>query len=225
MTYQEEKNTKTVLIFANGSYRDPSFYADYLKSIDNPFIIAVDGGLNFLDKINVKPDLLLGDLDSAEIQVVVKNKGIETFKFPSKKDFTDNELALEYCLEQGYSNVILFGSLSEDRLDHSLANIFLLEKYTKLGLNIRIVNNNNSILCLIGPVQKKYNFKSGNTLSVIALSEKVEGLNLVGFEYPLKDATLYRSSSLGISNKIKDKLQIISFKSGILLIDILKESL
>ena len=42
----------------------------------------------------------------------------------------------------------------------------------------------------------------------------LEGINLKGFKYPLVDATIRRSQTLGISNEIVEDEAVIEIESG-----------
>ena len=59
---------------------------------------------------------------------------------------------------------------------------------------------------------------NGKTISFVPFSEKVEGLTLEGFKYPLKDHTLVFEQSLAISNELEAEEGIISFSEGKLLL-------
>lgn len=58
----------------------------------------------------------------------------------------------------------------------------------------------------------------GDTLSLIPLSEKVEGIFLEGLKYPLKNETLYRNLTRGISNEFIEYKAKIKIYSGTLLL-------
>lgn len=222
---KEKRNIKSCLIFANGKYENSVFYKNLVESHKDAFIIAVDGGLNFLDKIDKKPDLIIGDLDSVNPEILNNYLDIKKEKYLSRKDFTDTEKALDYSVKEKFNNVLLLGSTSLSRMDHSLANIYLLEKYSPLIKNLELVNENNILSCLKGPAQKELYLEIGTTVSLISLTQESTGITLKGFDYPLEDATLYRMSSLGISNITKESKQKISLEKGTLLIDIVFEKI
>lgn len=215
---------KRVLLFGNGSYDknfDPLVEASYDPDLD--LIVAVDGGLNFLFSKEIKPDLIIGDLDSADREIKDFYQDIKTIKHPVQKDETDTELALSYLKELGYKNYVFIGMLG-DRIDHSLANIYLLEKYKRLGIDILMINEKNKIFCLKGPAKIKTEFKPGETISLLALSKKVKEITIKGFEYPLKKFNLLRSNpGRAVSNIVRKDKQQIKFKKGILLVDAVKE--
>ena len=54
--------------------------------------------------------------------------------------------------------------------------------------------------------------------SLVAWGGDVTGIDLIGFSYPLNDATLRPSQSLGISNELADETGILRMKTGKLLV-------
>ena len=62
-------------------------------------LIAVDSGLDHARSMQLKPDLLIGDLDSISTSGLewAYKQEIEVREFPSDKDKSDFELALDYA--------------------------------------------------------------------------------------------------------------------------------
>ncbi len=58
----------------------------------------------------------------------------------------------------------------------------------------------------------------GKYISLIPLTTEVEGLTLVGFKYPLKNAKLSIGISLGVSNEILQDIARIELSKGILIV-------
>ena len=58
----------------------------------------------------------------------------------------------------------------------------------------------------------------GKCFSLFAIGGQVAGLTIEGAEYPLKDAILFGSDSLGVSNQFEEDEVRISFESGHLLV-------
>jgi thiamine pyrophosphokinase len=68
-----------------------------LIHVSNDYIICVDGGTRHLSGLGVKPDIIIGDLDSSgELP-----DGVEVLKFKSEKDETDTMLAVMHGLNLG----------------------------------------------------------------------------------------------------------------------------
>ena len=105
------------------------------------------------------------------------------------------------------------------RYDHALANIGMLEKLTTLGISGKIVDKNNEIEMLCGKNEKMYRkIPERKFFSLVAWGGDVTGIDLIGFSYPLNDATLRPSQSLGISNELADETGILRMKTGKLLV-------
>src|SRR5690554_5151332 len=191
-----------------------------LKKIlrNSHFVIAVDSGLRALKDIGVIPNLLVGDLDSID-EVTFnwsKEKNLEVLKFPIQKDQTDTEIAVDYLVEKKTDEIVLLGCTGS-RLDHMLSNISLLRKLSKLGIEAKIVDENNEIRYLNSNVSIEK--KDGQYISVVPISLDGIILTLRGFYYNLEHKDLEYSTSLGISNYIVNDIgQVILEKGEALLI-------
>lgn len=180
--------------------------------VKDDFIICADGGLNYLDSLKIAPDLIVGDFDSANVTLLEKYKDIKIKKFLPEKNFTDTEIAIEEAITLGYKEIIIFGATGT-RLDHTMANILLIERYIKKGISIRIVDNNNYIQILNKDIS--LNKKEGYYLSIIPITEHIDGITLKGFKYSLENVKVSRGSTLCISNEITDEEARIQIKNGI----------
>ena len=176
--------SKTAVIALNGelSY-DNNEYQKMLEDINAKFI-AADGGALLLEKIGYKPDLILGDLDSLSNSDIKKfrNKDINIKKYPSEKDETDGELAINYCLEKNFSKIILIFALG-GRFDQQFANVFLLEYALEHDVEAIIKEP----FLEIGLVNHEKNItdKVDWGLSLLPLDKKVNDVHISGCKYPL----------------------------------------
>lgn len=198
------------LLISNGELKDINLLRELSREVD--FVLAADGGTNHCMKANIIPDLIIGDLDSIDDKVLnkVNRLNIPIAKYPPKKNATDTEICLDYFIEKEYDEVILLGSLGS-RMDHSLANIYLLEFLMDKGVQGKLVDENNIIYLVEGRHEfvgkKKY-------LSVIPISDDGIEVSLDGLEYPLDHKLIERGSSLGISNEFKSNLGIVNIHRG-----------
>lgn len=209
-----------VIIFTNGEYKHRNFYEDYIKKIKPDFIICADGGANYAKEINVRPDIILGDMDSISEETKVFYQGVEFLFFPTKKDETDTELAIDYAIKSGAREVTILGGLGS-RMDHSLGNIYLLKRFFDAGVKAEIVDENN-IIQLIGK-KEEFQFPVGTVVSLLPIGGDVEGLTISGFEYPVTDGQMTINNPYGISNVTNLANQTIEFKMGLLLVIIPKD--
>lgn len=197
------------LIVGNGSDIDKS----YIENFNFDYVICADGGLEKVQKLNLIPDFILGDFDSVSNTVLenYKSLNIETVTFPAEKDYTDMELAINHAVIKGFKDIILVGATGT-RLDHTVANMLLIEKYYKNNINIQILDNNNLIQMVTDNM--KIPFRKNHFISIIPLSESIEGLTLEGFKYPLHNVNVERGSTLCISNEISENLGVIKLNKG-----------
>lgn len=201
---------RRAVIILNANLTDFSILPNYISK--NDFIIAADGGANYLKKLGIKPNVIIGDFDSTDSLEI---SGVEYVKFPSEKDFTDSELALDFAASKNISEITIYGLLG-DRVDHILANIFLLTKKKYKKLNIKIIEGNQEIYLASGEV--KIEGKIGQTISLIPLLGDVEVESSSGLKY---DPAIYKmstESNIGISNVLTKTKAKIKIKKGKLLI-------
>lgn len=190
---------KRAVIFVNGNLSDLSQAQDIIT--DEDYLIAADGGVKYILKLGLMPNAVIGDFDSISpaLQKKLLQKNIELIKHPRKKDETDFELALQLTLKRKFNKIIIFGILG-DRIDHLLANIFLITKMQIENplIKIKIIEGNKEIFVL----NKKIiiNGKIGDEVSIIPISEKLENIVTVGLEYKLYHENLFFGSTRGISN-------------------------
>jgi thiamine pyrophosphokinase len=209
--------SKKIIIISGGRFGDPIFFKKKIAEIGASLIIVCDGGVRHVQQLGIKPDVIIGDMDSIEpVQLTSYSaQGVQIIKYPANKDFTDTELALDYALNLKPTAIYIWGALG-GRLDHTLANVFLLRKGQKTGIKTYLIDE----YCEAFIVDKEAAFvdAKGVTVSLFAFSPKVEGLSLSGFVYALKDAVLAMGDSLGVSNIINRDHAKISVRFGNLLV-------
>jgi thiamine pyrophosphokinase len=200
------------IIISNGNIHNLEKFSEIIARAD--LIICADGGAKHLRKMGILPHVIIGDLDSISLQdkSFFENNNIKIIKHPVDKDSTDTELAVDYAIEQKAHGVTLIGATGS-RLDHTLANIFLLKKITEKKIKCRIIDDNNEIFLVTDKITLK---KTNSFLSLIPLTEKTKGVTTTGLMYELNNAEIKFGTSLGISNQIINKKASISLKKGIL---------
>lgn len=184
------------VIIGNGDIKNYDYIKNKINNSD--FIICADGGYNHAVKLGIEPDVLIGDFDSAIGFESVKNR----IEYPARKDYTDGELAVMYAADRGYEDIILI-AMTGNRLDHTMTDIFLLDRCKK-GI---LIDDNNEIYLLKDRLS--VNGRKGQTLSIIPINGDACGVTTSGLEYPLDNEILYFGSSRGISNvMLEDKCEI-----------------
>lgn len=201
-------------IFVNGDLPHPQALAALLAKDD--FLIAADGGARHLLNLGRFPDLLIGDFDSltpAEVDLMQAN-GTHIERYPTDKDWTDLELALEAALQHGFHHIKLAGALGS-RIDHTLGNLLLLTHPKAAGVDLRLEDGSEELLLVTGEISLQG--QPGDRVSLVPLDETVEGVSTHNLQWPLKGETLYRHATRGISNLMTASTATISARTGTLL--------
>ena len=205
-----------VVIFANGELTAADKAASLAEKAD--LIIAVDGGANHCQALGITPDILLGDLDSIDPDLLCsyEQNNVTIHRYPVDKDKTDLELACDLAITKQATRVTILAALG-GRWDMSFANLLLLAAPKYIGVEILLVDQETTIGICHNREERHLTFPAGTTISLLPLNGDVEGVTLTGFKYPLTDQILKYSSSRGISNIMTESSATIVIKSGVLL--------
>jgi thiamine pyrophosphokinase len=207
---------KRAIVFINGTLRGKEeFYLNYIDEKDT--ILCADGGAEYTFKLGVKPDFILGDLDSISPQVLeyYQEKDVCFEKLPKNKNKTDTQVLLEKLIVDDYNEIIIFAALGK-RLDHTLGNLYLLEKLYTPDTLIKFVTPQERVRLIKSKTVIKD--KIEKTVSLLPITSQVSGVNLSGFKYELEGRTFKRGETLGLSNIVKDNEATIDLEEGSLLL-------
>ncbi len=183
-------------------------------------LIAADSGMDFCYRNGIRPDVIVGDFDSADSAALAafrKQPDIRMIRLNPVKDDTDTESAIRLAIEMGAEEITLLGATGS-RLDHVLGNIELLGIGLRAGVPIMLVDAHNRVRMIETGITLERAEQFGDYVSLIPYTGQVEHLYLKGFKYPLTDYCLQGFCSLGVSNEIIAERAEISFDGGILLV-------
>ncbi len=209
-----KNKAEKVILFVNGDLPAPDELRAQITRAD--LLIAVDGGLRHVENLGLTPQLIIGDLDSADPDRIdaYRHQGIEIRKFPVDKDETDLELALDAALGFSPGTIWVTAALG-GRLDQTLANIFLLTRPDLAGRDIRLVDGRTEVFLIRDSA--RIQGEVGQRVSLLPLNGPAEGIRTEGLQYPLDGETLYPEKTRGISNRMASPTATITMHSGILL--------
>lgn len=193
------------------------FLADYANKNQEALLIVVDGALEITHRLGIHPDYIVGDFDTVDQSLLAFYDENIILRHPPEKDQTDTELAIETALKAQCKAIDFLGATGS-RLDHSLANIFLLQGLMAKQTDAAIINENNKLYLRDKGFTLQRKEACGDFVSLLPLSETVEGVTLTGFKYPVQNLTFYREKSLGISNEITEEKAIVEFTKGIFIV-------
>ena len=182
------------------------------KPEDNDLIIGADRGYFTLVENGFAPQVAIGDFDSYIGKIDCEN----TIVYPVKKDFTDSALAIEYAIQNGYWKIVVFGGIGGD-LDHTIANIALVGKYAKKGVDLSFVDGEN-VLFAVCNSKVLFDREAKGRISVFSFNDTALGVCEKGLLYSLENATLENQIPLGVSNEFVGCEAEISVSDGTILI-------
>jgi thiamine pyrophosphokinase len=206
------------LIISGGNISS-DFALDFMKKQKIDFIIAVDRGMLFTWIHKIVPDLIVGDFDSVPREIIDRYRQenrVPIREYNPVKDATDTQIALEKAVEAGSRRIWILGGTGT-RLDHVLGNLYAMQTALKSGVEVCMVDEHNCIFLLDTPRVLKRNEQYGKYVSFLPLGDRVSGVCLKGFKYPLENALLTNDNSLGVSNEIAEEEAQVSFDKGILI--------
>lgn len=207
-------------LIVTGGHTDYEFAYNLILNAGFEVIIAADSGMNFLYEKGITPDVIVGDFDSADLQILDyyrQMEQVDIHMLNPEKDDTDTEYAIRYAIKMGADSITLLGATG-NRLDHVMGNICLLGIGLEENVNIEIVDKNNRIRLIDKSYKIDKAHQFGKYVSLIPFGGNAKGVTLKGMKYPLTDYEMGGYNSLGISNEIVANTAEITVKSGVLLV-------
>lgn len=196
---------KKCFIIGGGSFDG---FFDNIQEDD--LIIAADKGYKYASKVGLVPDYLIGDFDSSskpDLKNVIALNPI--------KDFTDTVAAIDFAIEKGYKDIIIYGGLG-GRESHTISNIKSMFYYKNKGVDIRLKASRREIFLIDKNFTYKYSGKDFY-VSIFSLAKK-SILDIKGLFYELDNYQMANDDALGVSNETKGCDFKINVKEGTLLV-------
>ncbi|MBX2991002.1 MAG: thiamine diphosphokinase [Bacteroidetes bacterium] len=170
-------------------------------------IVAADGGANVARSLGIRPDVIIGDLDSVTRQTVRYFPAAQLLHVP-RQDNTDLEKALDFLAEIKVRKAIIVAATGK-RLDHTLGNLSIIWNYTS-SLDISLVGD--SWLAMPLEKKKRLSAKIGTTISLVPFGE-CAGITLRGLRYRLLNASM-KVGEIGVSNVVVKSPFSVDIKRG-----------
>lgn len=177
-------------------------------------MIAIDAGAEALRAVGVRPDALVGDMDSVSAQTLaeMREAAVALHEHPARKRDTDAALALR--LVAPLDDVLFLGS-GGGRADHALANLHLLASLDGRGRAI----DEDALTWVAAPSRPlTLDRPEGAVVSMLPFDARVEGITYEGFEYALREATMTAGDPYGVSNVCLAPPQRVRVRAGRLLV-------
>lgn len=173
------------------------------EKIEAQLVIAADRGWDNALANGVRPDLLVGDMDS----IAAVPDGVELLCVPAQKDDTDTQLAIKCAIERGADRITLAGQLS-GRADHTLSALFMLENLHRRGIAAEMVDDRNRVR--VSQNESVELTRCGYRYFGV-LSLGTTKYTALGCRYEVDNVTLYRSEPYAVSNEITSECARLTF--------------
>ncbi|MDR2659969.1 MAG: thiamine diphosphokinase [Spirochaetaceae bacterium] len=175
-------------------------------------IAAADSGLICAENAQIRPDWIVGDMDSLDdVSRLDKYPPDHVIRFPADKDFTDTELVINLLFEKSCDNITIAGG-GGGRLDHilAIAALFERERAPKRWFTAR-----EKIFFVFNEFY--YHTKKNSIVSVFPLGNGPWRAQSSGLKWPLH-AAAWERGFFGVSNVTETGEIIIKVSMGRFLI-------
>ena len=187
---------------------------EYVRSLlsGEDFFVFCDSGLKHMDRLGVRPSLIVGDFDSHENP----HLEAETIVLPREKDDTDTVYGVKEALKRGFDTFLLVGVVG-GRLDHTLGNVSILLYLDAIGKKGLIVDDYSEMEIVSSSpisVSSRYAY-----FSLLNVSGRAKGVTIQSAKYPLDNAEITCEYQYGISNEVlPGRTALVSVRDGRLLL-------
>ena len=174
------------------------------------FVVAVDSGAEHAYKLFLKPDLVIGDLDSIDEKTyerVIKDN-IEIKEYKEYKDNTDFEIALNHVMNMEIKDVTVIGGEYGD-IDHLFGTLFTIVKL-HTDENILWIHGEQNILF---PNSESIEIGINKNFSILPFSD-LKNLSISGAEWNLKNENVEFGKSRTLRNISRNNQIDISVSKG-----------
>lgn len=208
---------KTIAIVGSGPADLLADLKDFENDVD--IWIGADRGAYWIAKAGLPLAYALGDFDSADDveNDFIRQHAEQIDVYPAEKDETDMEIAISKAISLDPARLFLFG-VTGGRLDHEIINIQQLFLLRERGISGVIADSSNMLELAYPGIHELEEEEAYPYISFVPFSEKVIGITLEGFLYPLEKKDIAWGSTLCISNRLLSKTGTFSFEKGILLV-------
>lgn len=189
-------------------------------------VVAADGGLARARGLGLRPDLLVGDLDSLDPGVLAAAAagGLPVRRARADKDESDTELALLEAVARGATRITVLGAFGGPRLDHALANVWLLAHPALAAVEVVLLDAGSRLFMIQAPdahgatVTRMLPGPDGATVTLLPFGGEAVGITTRGLAYPLRDEPLLVGPARGLSNIRSGADAAVTLRAGRLLV-------
>lgn len=174
-------------------------------------VVAADAGLSRAVRLGIKPDAIVGDMDSLDRpELLHEFNDVEVMRYAPAKDWTDTEIALNYLWKQDIERITILGG-GGGRLDHLLGIVALFDRepYPKQWIT------NRDIITAVDDIIE-FGAPEDGIVSFFPIGPDTCRMRSSGLKWSL-DELVWKRGDVGISNECLEKTCQVKIVSGRLL--------
>jgi thiamine pyrophosphokinase len=205
------------IIFTGGEGPPPQAIRRLLDGTlgEDALLVAADSGLILAEAAGLKPDWVIGDMDSLGGEERLRSYPAErVIRHPADKDFTDTELALALLWDKGCDEAWIAGG-GGGRIDHlfGIRDLFERERFPRRWLTAV-----EDIRCIEGETGGSnaaltVTIEQGGVVSVFPLGGGPWKAQSTGLKWPL-DNVRWKRGLYGLSNVAMESEITINARQG-----------
>ncbi|WP_298256956.1 thiamine diphosphokinase [uncultured Litoreibacter sp.] len=185
----------------------PTHFRHVIQSLKvAPILVCADGGAELAVANNLKPEAVIGDMDSLSPDTRAKLDATTVYPI-AEQDSTD----FEKCLRSVAAPAILAHGFTGGRLDHELAACTALVRHPEQ----RCILMGEEDLCFLAPSSFSIDLPHGTRFSLFPMGE-VTGRS-EGLKYPIAGLAMAPWTRGGTSNEVTGPVRL-SFNSRLMLV-------
>ena len=136
------QNFRTIIL-ANGNFPKHEIPLGFLHNAEQ--IICCDGATQSLLNMGLKPNFIIGDLDS--ISEEIKKQFASILLYRAEQETNDLTKAVQFCWENNRKEITILGATGK-REDHTLGNLSLLTDYAE-KVNVQLLTDDGVFIPLL----------------------------------------------------------------------------
>lgn len=175
------------------------------SQVKNARFIAADSGMMHAAALGITPELWVGDFDSAGSELVIQYHDVPRVAFPPEKDATDGAIAVAEALRRGASGIVLIGGLG-GQADHTTGLLGQSLRLAWDGIDCLLSSGVEEATPII-PGSAFLDLPPGTRLSIIPFAN-LEGLDIEGVKWPLRNRSVPLGSTLTLSNVAMGRVSV-----------------
>ena len=201
------QNFRTIIL-ANGNFPSHKIPLDFLFNAEQ--IICCDGATQNLLNVGLKPDFIIGDLDSISEEIKFEYSSI--LLHCAEQETNDLTKAINFCIENNRTEITILGATGK-REDHTLGNLSLLSDYAK-RVKVQLLTDDG----IFTPLLKSNTLESypGEQVSIFSLNPETV-FTFHHLHYPVENRKL-TSWWQGTLNEANSNFFKINFNTGNVLV-------